>query len=263
MTLTAAWSRNIGDVRELILASDSRLTGGYSWDACPKILPLARGDCALSFAGDTAFAYPGMLQVASAVRMYPKALDRSQDLFDFKGKVLEMIDEMRSHIHSAVAAEAVPGEEQTFLILAGYSWRQSDFAIWTLHSDPGIDAFTFRPATPWQGVDGTRVLAVAGNAVPAFKERLVALLAARGKLQTGGFDMEPFEILRDLIRQGIEPSIGGPPQLVKVYRHMNVTSFTVFWPDAASKKKTLLGRTLHDFEQAPTGVLDPDTLAIA
>ena len=133
MTITAAWLRSIGGVRELVLAADSRLTGGYCWDACPKLLPLPRGDCALSFAGDTGFAYPVMLQIASAVRMYPKARHRSQDLFDFKGKVLEIINEMRTHIHSAVPAEAAPGEEQTFLLLAGYSWRESTFAIWTLH----------------------------------------------------------------------------------------------------------------------------------
>jgi hypothetical protein len=48
-----AWVRNIGGVRELLVASDSRLCGGQFWDANPKIVLLPRTDCVLSFAGDT------------------------------------------------------------------------------------------------------------------------------------------------------------------------------------------------------------------
>jgi hypothetical protein len=262
MTLAVAWLRHVQDVRELVLASDSRLTGGYSWDACPKIVPLARQDCALLFAGDTAFAYPVMLQVASAVSMYSKSLDRSQDIFEFKGKVLEIINEMRRHIHSRVVAEAAPGEEKTYLLLAGYSWRRSDFAIWTLHFDESLDAFTFRPATRWRGIDGSRLLAVAGDSVREFKGRLTQLLAQTNKLDAGGFDMEPFEVLRDIIRTGINAAIGGPPQIVKIYRHMNVTPFPVYWPTAASRTIAMFGRPLLDYELPETGVLDPDTLEI-
>ena len=136
-----------------------------------------------------------MLQVATAVRMYPKSLDRSQDVFEFKGKVLDIINGMRQHIHSQVVAEAVPGEEKTFLLLAGYSWRRSEFAIWKLHFDQSIDGFTFRPATTWRGIDGSRLLAVAGDAVEEFRERLSHLLTQRGKREAGGFDMEPFEVV--------------------------------------------------------------------
>ena len=131
------------------------------------------------------------------------------------------------------------------------------------HFDQSIDQFTFRPASPWLGVDGERLLAIAGEAGADFKRRLIELLKVRGKLESGGFDMEPFEVLRDIIRQAFEPSIGGPPQLLKVYRHMNVTPFTVYWPDGASGKRTILGRTLLPYEVPPTGVLDPDSLVIA
>jgi hypothetical protein len=74
--------------------------------------------------------------------------------------------------------------------------------------------------------------------------------------------MEPFEVLRDMIRQRVDPRIGGPPQVVKVYRHINVTPFGVFWPDRASGAKTLLGRELQWYERVNTGIIDPDQLDI-
>ena len=36
MTLVAAWVRSVGDTRELMLATDSRLTGGHTWDVGPE-----------------------------------------------------------------------------------------------------------------------------------------------------------------------------------------------------------------------------------
>ena len=71
-------------------------------------------------------------------------------------------------------------------------------------------------------------------------------------------DMEPFEVLRDMTREEAYPSIGGPPQVVKVYRHMNSLPFGVYWPTRESGVKTLLGRPLLDYEIPGAPVIDPD-----
>jgi hypothetical protein len=73
MTLGMAWARSMGDIRELIVASDSRLGGGQFWDANPKVMLLPRNDCVISFAGDTNDAYPIMLQAYNAIKMFPAA----------------------------------------------------------------------------------------------------------------------------------------------------------------------------------------------
>jgi hypothetical protein len=70
--------------------------------------------------------------------------------------------------------------------------------------------------------------------------------------------MEPFEVLRDMIREGIDPAIGGPPQVVKVYRHLNASPFGVYWPSRTNGRITLLGRPLLDYERFAGLVLDPD-----
>ena len=94
------------------------------------------------------------------------------------------------------------------------------------------------------------------------KKRLVNVLRDRDLIDNGNFDMEPFEVLRDMIRENISPHVGGPPQLVKVYQHMNCTPFAVFWPNRQEKSKALLGRPLMHYESIPYPILDPDTLKI-
>jgi hypothetical protein len=61
MTLGMAWVRTKGTT-QLLVASDSRLSGGRYWDSNPKIILLPRSDCVMSFAGDTNDAYPLMFR---------------------------------------------------------------------------------------------------------------------------------------------------------------------------------------------------------
>jgi hypothetical protein len=203
-----------------------------------------------------------MLQMHHTLRLHPKSLSRATDLYDFKGHILEVINGMRQFMHDLPSARDAIGEDETFFILAGYSWRKSEFAIWTLLYDSRIGAFTFRPSSAWRGVDGYRMTALVGDGIEEAKSRLVDHLRRAGKLTVGGLDMEPLAVLRDMIRDGANPAIGGPPQLVKIYRHMNCTPFGVYWPDRRSKQVTVLGRPLLDYEKPNCGVLDPDSFEI-
>ena len=74
--------------------------------------------------------------------------------------------------------------------------------------------------------------------------------------------MEPFEVLRDMLREGKYNSIGGPPQIVKVYRYLNAMPYGVYWPNRESDHITVLGRPLLDYETLEYPILDPDTLEI-
>ena len=64
--------------------------------------------------------------------------------------------------------------------------------------------------------------------------RIAKLVKQRGGLVSRGLDMEPFEILRDLLREKVSPHIGGAPQLVKIYPSCNSTHFGVLWPNKES-----------------------------
>jgi hypothetical protein len=264
VTISIAWVRVIGeDYEELVFASDSRLRFGCAWDCCPKIVTLPRSDSAICFAGDTMHAYPLMLQMRNAIALYSKSRNRQMDIHDLKGHTLRVFNHMREFIHDLPTGDAEPESPDAVFILGGYSWRRKKFVLWVLHYDRNIKAFTYIPIRAWKGVRGKKIIAFTGDREHVYdaKERLRALLRQRKKLSKGGFDMEPFEVLRDMLHNAKgSDTIGGPPQVVKVYQHMNCQSFGVFWPSKDSGGITLLGRPVLGYEFPDCPVLNPDTL---
>ncbi len=260
MTLSLAWVRDTGSTKELVMATDSRLRAGRAWDVGPKLLQLPRTDCAICFAGDTDDAYPFMLHMASAIGDYPKSRSRGMDIYDLKGHTLRVFDHMRTYISDLPSGQDAPTPPNANFIFGGYSWRKKRFAIWLLHFDHHLGRFAFRPATHWRQGNRAKRIMFAGDHIPEAKARLAALLRARNKLTSGGFDMEPFEVLRDMLRSGEYPLIGGAPQVLKIYEFMNVMSFAVVWPNSETGTVTLLGRPLLPYERTTSRVLDPDSL---
>lgn len=233
--------------QELLIASDSRLRAGYAWDAAPKILRLPRGDAALAFAGQTAFAYPLMLQAWNAVDSWRRSRDRWQHLNVLKGHLIRVFNGMLHEISDLPSAEERMDPEAV-LLLAGFCWDEQKFKIWTLHYDKELHGFTFRPARPWRGnASRGKVLAVVGDEVREAKERLISMLREQRTLTVGGFDLEPLKILESMTLDPNFSTIGGPIQLVKVYRSLKSAAFIV--PNAADGRPTLLGRPLLTYEK--------------
>lgn len=261
MTLGIIWARSVGGIREMIVASDSRLSGGQHWDANPKIMLLPRSDAVLSFGGDTDDAYPLMLQAWNAIEMFGPAKSRAMDLADLKGHLVRVFNHSRRFIGGLPQGQKAPSDPGAIFAISGYSWRTRRFHIWKLFYDVSIGRFTFRPAGEWRGqdADSHKLVEYLGDddAIDEAKKRLVTLLRDRGKISSGSFDMEPFEVLRDIIRSKSFPSVGGPIQLVKIYEHANVAPIGVLWPDKAGSV-SLLGRPLMAYEIMPWGVIDPD-----
>lgn len=96
------------------------------------------------------------------------------------------------------------------------------------------------------------------DAVENAKKELVSLLRARNKLPQGSLDMEPFEVLRDIIRKKVFRHVGGAPQIFKVYEHSNTVPVGVYWPGKVSEQVSVFGRPLMSYEKPNCGVLDPD-----
>lgn len=262
MTLGIIWSRAVGRIREMVVASDSRLSGGQHWDANPKIMLLPRSDSVISFGGDTDDAYPLMLQAWNAIEMFGPAKNRSMDLADLKGHLIRVFNHSRKFIGDFPRGQTAPNDPGAIFAVSGYSWRTRRFHIWKLYYDPSISAFTFRPAGEWGGQDADthKLIDYLGDedAIDEAKQRLISLLRQRSKISTGSFDMEPFEVLRDIIRSRVFPSVGGPIQLVKIYEHANAAPVGVLWPNKEGSV-SLLGRPLMAYETIPWGVIDPDT----
>lgn len=265
MTVVVGWIRKMKHSEELVIVSDSRLCGGYRWDICPKILTLPRNDCAIAFAGETGYAYPLMMQAYFASRETSQGLDRAIDIRDFNGFLLSQINQMQESVYMKADKDDINENE---FIFGGYSWLDQRFRLWRYRYSKFKNSFEKQEFdTVFDGKFGKIVFG--GDAKSALNKELRSLLKERygddySKFKGEGFDMEPFEALVRLLRKVTpEDTIGGAPQMVKIYPHMNAKPIGVYWPNKdvsdICKNRTLLGRKLFDNENCDFSFIDPDT----
>ena len=286
MTVTTAWVRTLRDCKELIIASDSRLNGGGKMDCGQKVIALPRSDAFICFAGSTGWAYPLMHQVANAISTYEKSATRAQDITVLKSHVLKVFEGLRSSVHDAVGNEGIPSAEFLF---GGYSWIRKEFLIWRIHYHvpqlrkppkdrkeakellEKLSGFIATPAKSWQGqpwiISGDEEYAIEG------RRRLQTLLVDKGRaphqVKQFKFDWEPFEVIRDMLRE-VEGDpflhrtahIGGAPQVLKIYEHLNARYLGVEWGQKSDGTPQIFvcGRKTLEYETPTLWHLNPDTL---
>lgn len=195
--------------------------------------------------------------------MYPKSETRALDLCELKGHVLRVVQKMEGHLHDFPRGQGKP-ELDAYFIFCGYSWKEAEFKIWIMRYTPTIDEKTGKPSGIFRFQKASHshgnIIAAIGDHVKEAKNAICALARSRQILPGVGFDMEPFEVLRDFCRDDTKPHIGGSPQILKIYKHMNSMPYGVYWPNKQSNERTLFGRPLIDYEMPNYMMLDPDTL---
>jgi hypothetical protein len=263
MTLTVAWERDLPNGSELLFASDSRVRQGGYWDTCPKVFRLPRGDALLAFAGETLWAYPIAMQTIAGIEAYGPSRRGHYDLRATRGHVMRTVNQMM--ISGSAATEG--WHDITFeFLFGGWCWQKSEFLLWRLfwsipESRLKHEAIDRSPVgrVKFIGDRGHGESDPSYKVVSQAKSRLSDLLLEKhGKLDLETrLDMEPWTVLVERIRSKEHPTLGGPPQLAKVYRSMNSTVFAIRWPDSRGER-TLLGRKLLAYEVIDAPVLDPD-----
>lgn len=263
MTLVAAWIRDAGPNGQLVIASDSRLSFGARWDCCPKVFPLPRNDSVVAFCGDTAFAYPVLLQLVNAIRNYEKALSRELDITDLRAHFLKVIESMRSQVADLPKGEHCIDSTDFVLLFAGYSSKLKAFKAWSLYYDKVKGAFSHRALSfHSKRTGGSKPFLFIGDHVPDAIQRLYAKLKERGTLTVGGLDMEPLEVLTEMSEARKYGKIGGPPQLVKIYSYANVLPINVLWPRNEPKYVAHFGRPLLSYEGSKFACIDLNNLSL-
>lgn len=263
MTLIGAWVRQHRKSSELYIAGDSRLSGGRNWDIGTKILDLERGDVVIAFAGTTADAYPLMLQVQSAVKMHPKVKSRAYDLVELKGHIIRIFNEMWHSITNLPQGQQLPDPAEARFMICGYSWRLQKFKIWTVYFHSTSNEFRLREAsTHRKRGGGNKYFTFIGDHSGLAINRVYQILRQRNRIRSTGLEMEPFEVLVEFIRDPDRHSIGGPPQVWKIYPHLNSLPLNIYWPSYADGSISFGGRLLLPYERNGFLALDPDTLAV-
>lgn len=202
------------------------------------------------------YAYPIMEQIRNAIVMHPKTNSRALDLCDLKGHTLRVVKNMEAYIHDLPKGQNKISPPDANFIFGDYSWAKSQFKFWILHYNAGRKQFEYRRPSSLH----KNQIAIIGDDVEDAKKEILKLVRTRGKPEDTGFDMEPFEVLRDFCRDAKRHHIDGSPQILQVYKHMNAMPYAVYWPDKESNEKSLMGRPLLDYEKPSFLILDPDTL---
>lgn len=283
MTIAIAWVRRIADCEELVFASDSRLSGDTrTFDAAPKLLTLPRGDCAIAFAGITQDAFPMMLQLSLAISSYGPTRRRSLELGALKTHALKIFDGMSALIKSDPFVKGNPPDEAPppEFLFGGYSWTKKRFELWKIRYGVAEQRLLAAEA-PWARISsktgGLEIslkakspedvplgrIAFAGD--QALKAKTLLLNEITKRLQTGEqvtkLDMEPFCVMVGMRRDPARShTIGGAPQLAKIYQYMAAVSFPLYWPNKAAGSIYLQGRPCLGYEHLDVKTVDPDTL---
>lgn len=229
MTLAAVWVRSSGTTQELVFASDSRLSGGETWDRGPKVFGLPRSDAAIAFTGRTLFALPAVLHLQSAIAAYPPSQRRSMDLEDAKGHALRVLNEIYADRRD-FASDGDLGPESDF-ILGGWSWRARRFRIWHLTWNASHRRWDCRHVTPRRGSQDVWVwFSGSADAVTDARREFHKMLEDRRNGGQASLDLEPLTIVAEASASGKYRDVGGAPQVIKVYQHMNTQQFAIEWP---------------------------------
>ncbi|MBB2903579.1 hypothetical protein FHR75_004422 [Kineococcus radiotolerans] len=239
------------------MASDSRLSNGQRFDYAQKVFQTPRKDTLIAFAGDTSYAYPLLMQVMRAIEGYPFSADGRLTLPKLKGHILRVFQQSYDAIHDLPRGESWPEAPDNFFLLAGFDWQAGDFKCWQLSFDVNSHKFIYRPILgskqdPFFFASDDRV--AVSDAIAATRKKL-GMSSRNSPLER--LDMEPFEVLSEIIGDSQYPTIGGAPQLGKIYRSMNTCLFQVRLGDSAATDSYVMGRPLLHGEKSDFPVFDP------
>lgn len=257
MTLCMAWIRKDGQDEELVMATDSRLTGGESWDRGVKLFELSRLDCLLCFAGATSRAYPLILNSISSIKFDGNLASPHTDIHDVLEYLTDLFSTLVGEIKETVGnIDALRGEAQ--FLFGGWSWRKQRFCIWRVYYEPELKGFTHRSVN----TGDARVFTFMGDHIEEAERRLEDQLRDTSKILSGTLDMEPLQVLAQMSRDtdNYRP-IGGAIQIAKVYRSGSSEFFGVMWPSVGGAP-TFLGRQFSEYDMPPVRFFDPDLATI-
>lgn len=255
MTLCTAWIRQEKDNQELVFATDSMLTGGgETWKHGIKLFELPRKDCLLCFAGETAKAYPLILNLISSIKFDQKVMNQHTDL----RQVLDYLCNTFTELINSLVNEINYGENDPYtaakFIFGGWNWKTQLLEFWEIYYGTEEKRFLFK------GFDSEnpRAYLMIGDHLDEAEEFLMEELTNNGKKIYGTFDMEPFMVLAKMARDNSKyRSIDGALQVAKVYQSGSTEFYGVMWPSVKGKH-TFLGRELNPYVKPQIKFIDPD-----
>lgn len=263
MTLCTAWVRQINNTDELVFATDSTLTGGEKWDHGIKLFELPRKDCLLCFAGETARAYPLILNLVSSLQ-FNKRLENPETSIS---EILNHVSDLFTNLIKAVVSE-IPRNNihelrgSARFLFGGWCWQTSSFRIWKLYYSQDAEGFLFDELT--NDAKKTRLYTFMGGAAidieEEAKKRFKSILLDEDLVDLK-LDMEPLRVLRDVALDSSVREVGGSLQIAKVYKSGKTEFFGIYWPSIKGNP-CFQGREYNEHNKPSVRYFSPDTFEI-
>ncbi len=266
MTLIAIWIRRNSTLEELVIAADSRISGGESWDSCPKIVPLPHPGTAMIMSGDAEEAYAFLIHAINTCHLLDGHIAGRTDIRYLARELKRVYNDNREHVTDLPIGDR-KHTPKIKVALAGWSWRRSRFELYTFQYSPegSLSMTEVKTISTELGFRCTFM----GDAEKEANAELRILLS-RG--QSAGllplpmrghpfeesmqrrmyFDWEPLEVLLKLIASKTARTVGGAPQVARIYQNIQVEQF--IWRDDAGRL-SFGGRPLLSDERSERRIL--------
>lgn len=230
MTLVTAWVRRNTNLHELVIASDSRISGGESWDVCPKIIPLPRPATAMAMSGDATEAYAFLLHAINTCGLLEGNRTGRTDLGYLAKELRETYADLRRHVRDLPRDQEKPDVPNLEVALFGWSWRNLAFEGYRYSYDK-VGALRMH-SIGMLATDRPYPHDLMGDAASDAGARLKSLMTSRempvprrgdpnasNVAAEAFFDWEPLEVLVEVIKDGSVRSVGGVPQIARIYQY--------------------------------------------
>lgn len=243
MTLVAVWIRQNDTLRELVAIADSRLSGGESWDKCPKLMPLPRPATAIAMSGDATAAYAFLIQATNLCLLLDGNRSGRTDIGYLARKLNDVYADSRTGVGDLHSGAIGPDVPELDVVLMGWSWRRLRFEAYSYRYDKsGVLKMT--PLVGELSPERPYGIYLAGDASRNARARLHRLKEeralpvpiaghpeAKDMARDANFDWEPLEVLLDLISDPEVRSVGGVPQILRIYQYGETETFVWRTPE--------------------------------
>lgn len=236
MTLVSAWIRRNSSLHELVVVSDSRLSGGESWNACPKLIPLPRPGAMVAMSGDATPAYAFLLHAINTCNLLDGNKSGRTDIGYLANKLFDVYSDSRSHVTDLPRSSA-PEIPDLDVALFGWSWRHLRFEGYSYRYDTSGE-LRMHSLNQDLSLSKPYPVHIFGDAAPRARARLYEMMKSKGypRPMSGAedaprvaaeyfWDWEPLENLLEESSDVESRTVGGPPQIAKIYQHGEVEQF--------------------------------------
>lgn len=200
MTLCVAWIRKVEKEDQLVLATDSMITGGLDYPHGTKLLAFDRGDCGLCWEGSTWFTYSFTENARVDINFSDRLGTASSPLFAVKDRITKVFNQLWQ-ANLADKGSNFKNEKLSFLF-GGFCPEFREIQLWHIRQDEQLQSFTAQRRTP-----------------SANKPCFVGSGSGHARTMLGKEPaLSPYQVLLKVIEEDSVRGVGGVPQLVSISR---------------------------------------------